>query len=295
MINLYESLKSHPGFSKQLNCKDLLFTHYECPQIERKERFYIQCNLIIYVISGRRIFHKNIKTWDLKEGVCVFIKKGTHISEKKEGDGWCVMAFFMPDNFLKQLINENSKNLPLTNLPEAGVDHILPLDINDLSRSFFSSMLPYFTQTPPPPENLLELKFKELILSLLSNKNKRFLSYLNNLRLDKYPSMEDIMQNNYTFNLTLAEYANLACKSVATFKREFKRIFKDTPAKWVQKKRLNLATELLENTTLKIEEITYDCGFENQTHFSRIFKEKMGISPSKFRTNSQAASLVNGE
>src|SRR5882672_10145222 len=103
MINLYESLKNHPGFSRQLNCNDLLFTQYECPQTVSKERFYIQCNLIIYVISGRRIFHKNRKTWDLKEGVCVFIKKGTHISERKEGDGWCVMAFFMPDHFLKQL------------------------------------------------------------------------------------------------------------------------------------------------------------------------------------------------
>jgi len=217
------------------------------------------------------------------------------MSERMEGDGWCVMAFFMPDHFLKELISENSKTLPLTNLPEAGVDHILPLDINDLSRSFFSSMLPYFSQTPPPPENLLELKFKELILSLLTSKNKRFLSYLNNLRNDKHPSMEDIMQNNYTFNLSLDEYANLACKSVATFKREFKKIFNDTPAKWVMKKRLNLATELLENTTLRIGEITYECGFENQTHFSRIFKEKIGVSPLQFRMNYQAASLVSGE
>ena len=294
MINLYTVLKNFPGFSKRLNCKEMLFTQYECPQIERKERFYLECNLIVYVISGRRMVHKNKKSWDLKEGVCVFIKKGTHISEMEEGDGWCVMAFFMTDNFLKQLINENKTNLPLTNLPEAAVDHVLPLDINELSKSFFYSMLPYFTQTPPPPENLLELKFKELILSLLSEKNKRFLSYLNNLCHDKQPSMEEIMQNNYTFNLTLVDYAKLTCKSVPTFKREFKKVFNDTPAKWVMKKRLNLATELLQNTTLSIGEITYDCGFENQTHFSRIFKEKIGLSPLQFRMN-QASSLVQGD
>src|SRR5438105_6337112 len=124
-------------------------------------------------------------------------------------------GFFIPDNFLKQLINENRNSLPLNSLPEASVDHVLPLDVNELSKSFFFSMLPYFTQTPPPPENLLELKFKELILSLLSNKeNGRFLSYLNNLANDKHPSMEEIMHNNYTFNLTLAEYAKLACKSI---------------------------------------------------------------------------------
>ncbi len=129
-------------------------------------------------------------------------------------------------------------------------------------------MLPYFTQIPPPPENLLELKFKELVLSLLSNKkNERLLSYLNNLSNDKSPSMEEIMHNNYAFKLTMAEYAKLNCKSIPTFKRDFKKIFKDTPAKWVMKKRLNLASELLQNTSLSIGEITYECGFENPNTF----------------------------
>ena len=267
----------------------MLFTNYDCPQADGKERFFIECNHIAYVVSGRRVFHKNQQSWDLKEGVCVFVKKGTHVAEREDGEGWCVMVFFMPDSFLKQLINDNRQSLSLVNLPEADVDHVLPLHVNDLSRSFFVSMLPYFSQTPAPPENLLELKFKELILSLLFNKeNNRFLSYLNNLCNDKQPSMEEVMQTNYAFKLTLAEYAKLTCKSIPTFKREFKKTFKDSPAKWVMKKRLNLASELLENTVMSIAEITFECGFENQTHFSRVFKERIGVSPSQFRTNRQS-------
>ena len=156
-------------------------------------------------------------------------------------------------------------------------------------------MLPYFTQTPPPPENLLELKFKELTLSLLSQKqNRQFLAHLYNLYQDKHPTLEEIVQNNYTFNLTLGDYAKLACKSVPTFQREFKKIFNDSPAKWVMKKRINLAIELLENTKLSISEITLECGFENQTHFSRIFKEKVGTSPLRFRMNLQTTSPLKG-
>lgn len=170
MINLFQVLKDNPGISKQLNCKGLLFTNYDCPQTDGKERFYIECNFIAYVISGRRIFHKNSKSWELTEGSCMFVKKGAHVAERENGEGWCVMVFFMPDDFLKRLINENRRSLPLADLPEAGVHYVLPLDVNELSKSFFFSMLRYFSQTPPPPENLLELKFKELILSLLSNK-----------------------------------------------------------------------------------------------------------------------------
>jgi AraC-like DNA-binding protein len=190
------------------------------------------------------------------------------------------MVFFMPDSFLSQVMHENWKSLPLENLPEPGSDHVLSLDVDDLSKSFFLSMPPYFSQEPPPPENLLELKFKELILCLLSNsKNKHLLAYLKNLANQKYQSLAEIMENNYTFNLTLGEYAKLACKSVPTFKREFKRIFNDTPAKWVLKKRLDLATDLLRRTSLSIGEIVFECGFENPTHFSRVFKIKWVSSP----------------
>lgn len=285
MVNLFEIFKTFPDLSRQLKCKDLLLTQYECPQRERREKFYLETNVVIYVISGRRTFLKDNHRIELSAGICVFLKRGTHIAEMEEGEGWCVMAFFMPDVFLKQLINENEKTLPLATSGEATTDHILPLEVNDLSRSFFLSMQAYFSQTPPPPENLVELKFKELILSLLSQKqNKPLLSYLNALRNDKHPTVADVVQNNYTFNLTLADYAKLACKSVPTFKREFRKIFNDSPAKWVMKKRLSLAAELLENTNKSVAEITYECGFENQTHFSRIFREKMGTSPLKFRS-----------
>ena len=292
MINLYQALKTYPDFSRQLVCKGMLFTNYDCPQTSDKEKFYVECSYIAYVISGRRIFHKNSKSWELKEGTCVFVKKGAHISEKPPQEGWCVMVFFIPDNFLKQLVNENRNSLSLVNLPAADEDMVLPLDANGLSEGFFFSMLLYFTQTPPPPENLLELKFKELVLSLLINKkNSHFLSYLCNLYDEGNPSLAEVMQNNFAFNLTLEEYAKLACKSVATFKREFKKTFNDTPAKWVLRKKLKFATELLENTSLTVGEICFECGFENQTHFSRVFKEKMSVSPLQFRTNLQTAGL----
>jgi len=285
MINLYEGLKTFPSLSKQLDCKGLLFTNYECPQPTDKETFFVECHFIAYVLSGRRIFHKNHSSWELKEGTCVFVKKGTHIAEKPVDEEWCVMVFFMPDNFLAQIINENRRALPLADLPEVSADHVLSLDVNDLSKSFFLSMPPYFSQVPPPPENLLELKFKELLLSLLTNKqNKHLLAYLNNICSDNPESIVDIMENNYTFNLTVAEYARLTCKSIPTFKREFKRVFKETPGKWILKRRLALAADLLRNTSLSIGQIVFECGFENQTHFSRVFKDKMGVQPSQFRS-----------
>ncbi len=85
VINIYETLKDFPGLAKKLTCKDLLFTQYDCPQVEREQKFYVECSFIAYVLSGRRVFRKEEKTWELSEGVCVFVRKGTHIAEKEEG------------------------------------------------------------------------------------------------------------------------------------------------------------------------------------------------------------------
>ena len=295
IINLFQGLKAYPSFYKQLTCNELLFTNYDCPQPEGKQSFFIEQNLILYVISGRRIFHKGVQTWEMSKGVCSFVKKGTHISERILDDSWCVMAFFMPDHFLRQLVMENRSRLKMSGLPQANLDHVLLLDLTKLSESIFHSMYAYFTQDPPPPDSMLELKFRELVLSLLINpKNDRLLAYFNQLSQGARPSLEEIMQENYSFHLTLSDFAKLACLSVPTFKREFRRVFKDAPARWVLRKKLDQAASLLTNSDLPIIEIAQECGFENQTHFSRVFRKKFGIAPSqwrrRFHTESQRTS-----
>ncbi len=284
MVNLLEVFRQYPALSRRLTCGDLLFTHYECPQRNRKERTYLEYNLIVYVISGRRIFHRNNRQYEMTEGVCMFIKKGTQISERPGDEGWCAMGFFLPDGFIKGLMNENLNKLPAYSLPGAQDEDILNLHINDLTRSFFSSMIPYFTMDPSPPENLVELKFKELVLSILADTNNgHLLSYFNWLREGKLPALEEIMEKNFTANLTIEEYSYLACRSTATFKREFKKLFHTTPAKWIMKRRVRLARELLENTSMTVGEIAFEVGFESHQHFSRAFKEHIGATPSQWR------------
>jgi AraC family transcriptional regulator, exoenzyme S synthesis regulatory protein ExsA len=286
MINLYQTVKQHPGYFKQLQCKEMLFTQYDCPQAERKETFFIECSYIAYVISGRRIFHKLGKTWDLSEGVSVFVKKGIHIAEKLGGDGWCVLVFFIPDNYLVQFFQQNKNSFAFNSAVTDATDHVLPLEINEVSKSFFYSMIPYFSQTPPPHEDLLELKFKELLFSILfNNQNLSLLSHLNTLASENYYRLQTIMEANFTSNLSLEQYALLACKSLPTFKRHFQATYHDTPASWIKKRRVQFASDLLHSSGSSIKDIAYECGFENHTHFNRVFKELKGVTPLAFRKN----------
>lgn len=292
MLNLYRALKSFPPFSRQLACRDMLFTNYDCPQEDSKASTFIEHNFILYVISGRRIFHQQKNSWELKEGSCAFVKPGGFVAEKPKGEEWCVMVFFVPDDFLVQLIKDNYNIFSLPDLSATNESSLMLLNVSELSQSFFSSILPYFTQNPPPPETLVELKFKELVLSLLVNPaNKHFLSYLNTLKNNSRVSVRQVMQNNFSFNLSIDDYAKLSCTSISTFKREFKKHFNDSPARWILKKRLDMAKDLLENTSLPVTEISIECGFENPTHFSRVFKEKTSMAPLQFRNSCQKNTL----
>lgn len=79
---------------------------------------------------------------------------------------------------------------------------------------------------------------------------------------------------------TLAKQAHL---SVSQFVRRFKAAFHTTPARYVQKIRLQHACRLLATTSVKIVNIAVDCGFHDHSHFTRNFTAAFGLSPGHYR------------
>ncbi|MBO4356406.1 MAG: helix-turn-helix transcriptional regulator [Clostridia bacterium] len=67
------------------------------------------------------------------------------------------------------------------------------------------------------------------------------------------------------------------------FEKRFKRITGLTPKDYLTSVRLEKAKEYLSSTEMKIEEISLICGFNDQCNFTRLFKKKLGCSPSEYR------------
>jgi len=97
--------------------------------------------------------------------------------------------------------------------------------------------------------------------------------------------LETVMSENYLYNLKVEEFAKLCGRSLSAFKREFKIIFDTTPSRWIKSKRLEQARILLIESDLNINQICYDCGFINSSHFIKSFKEKYRLPPHQFRSN----------
>lgn len=78
----------------------------------------------------------------------------------------------------------------------------------------------------------------------------------------------------------LAERNNL---SISSFKREFAKLYNDTPANYIKAKKLEKATELLLASTKRITEIAFDCGFNDLANFTKSFSEKYNTTPTNYR------------
>jgi AraC family transcriptional regulator, exoenzyme S synthesis regulatory protein ExsA len=284
MLNVYDAMLSDPGYFKQLCVKDALLLNYQCPQMERWVDLYTHYNHIIYTLEGKKIVSRPGISKELTEGSLIFLKKGAFNQGRFHDVEWKVIVFCISDNYLQRLFQEYRPQLPLQRLPSPSTESLIELQTDGLIQGYFYGLLPYFTLQPPPPENLLELKFRELILTILSNPgNAGLLSYLNGLSDYVKPPLPDIMEANFSYNLSLEEFARISQRSLTIFKKEFTQLFQTSPGKWLVRKRLDYARNLLVSSEKNVNEIACDCGFESATHFSRVFKEQFGRSPLQFR------------
>lgn len=287
MVNFYERVLQHPSYYRQFNCSESLITVFNCPLEARlmKSRFsdlWSQYNYLFYVIEGRKIWHTAHSSYDIGKETCVFVRKGAWIFENFLNNGFCVVLFFIPDEFIRTTLKMRSK--PIENVARK-FEPVMILDKTDTLSAYFLSISSYFNESHEPDTSLLELKFRELILTVADNpKNNELLSYFGSIMDEPHDaSLQHVMEENYCFNLKLEEYAQLCNRSLSTFKRDFQKIYNVTPGDWLLEQRLNHSYRLLRDCRKSISETAFESGFENASHFSRSFKNRFGTTPSSFK------------
>lgn len=281
MINMQDFITSTTQF-KKFEVDELLFAEFICPAEDGDSSAWWHNNFFGYVLAGEMVFKTPKRDYILKRGECYFAKKGSVISHHHNMEDYCELLVFVPDDFIKQVVLKY-KMPSVTPSAEDKSDTIILLGADDILESYFHSLLTYFPQAAPPPETLLKLKFEELIVNILANNKYIPLKcYFNGLCRSVKPSIKEIMEANFFSNLSLDEFARLCGRSLSAYKQEFNTIFQITPGKWLLEKRLEYSRYLLETTDFSVDEICVVSGFENRSHFIRVFKTKYGITPGKF-------------
>ena len=164
---------------------------------------------------------------------------------------------------------------------------------NELIEKYMNNLFVYFDNPTLIDEELAILKLKELVMILLkSEQYESVQSFFQQIFSPGILEFTSIIENNIFSNISIDQLAFIANKSLSSFKREFKKIYKDTPARYIKKRRLHYAAELLQNMDESIGRIAFQCGFQDPTTFSTVFQSEFGISPSQYRLTKNSKKLA---
>jgi AraC-like DNA-binding protein len=280
---MYDEIRGNLHFNK-FTVGELLFVEYKCPLEQETAGVWTPMDYFVHVLSGKKTWRTTEGTWIAEQGQTLFFKKGACVLHQDFKDDFCVMVFFVSDDFIRDVVREVSGQL--SGRHDGGALRKTAMIVNgDVTlATYFQSMLAYFTGTAKPSETLLTLKLKELIVSiLLGHNNPELAAYFQSLLKSAAPPLSHIMETNFSYNLALEEFARLSHRSLSTFKRDFRKYYNQPPGRWLLQKRLEYSAVLLKNPALNVSQVALDCGFEDLSHFSRAFKEKFGTSPVNYR------------
>lgn len=281
MVNDY---KKHDLYGKTLIQKIELTPpfKFDFPVTEQACFLYVLKGEFQYVVDEQQV---NVPTNYSLFLNCIHSGKQVQNSNM-ESNCEIVIVTFYPE-ILKKIYD---RELPLVlQSPKNIVSNKSSEKINNdfLIQKYIEGLLFYFENPSLINEDILILKVKEIILLLSQTQNSEAVQLIiSQLFSPTTYTFKQIIEAHLFSQLTMEELAQLNNLSISSFKREFTKIYHDTPANYIKTKKLEKAAELLLMSDQRITEIAFDCGFNDLANFTKSFTGKYAVTPTNYRLKS---------
>jgi AraC-like DNA-binding protein len=239
---------------------------------------FIPEHTFTYLVKGTIVAYDGIKEHVLNTGEAAISQRNRLAKYTKQPDNNEFRKIYIPfdQEFLKSF-NKGEQYQPTGKKP---ANTFVRINKNTLVDSFIGSLTPYFNESGVLEPKFLDIKRHELLLILLKIDRELadiFFDFGDPEKID----LEEFMNRNFRFNVTIDRFAYLTGRSLSGFKRDFEKIFNATPSHWLVQKRLEEAHYLISKKGKRPSDIYLDIGFEDLSHFSFAFKKLFGQSPSE--------------
>jgi len=249
---------------------------------------FLECFL---VISGEGRHRTGKNHLDLKAGDLVFLNvTQPHSIEPLSGDFTVAMVVFLPRVIgIADTVLENSERLkyfaflsPFIN--EKNCNGCLLLALSEHEQHIFSLFFLHMAELQYNPSE----RSKEMMINNLKN----ILLSANMLAGQKirignvnFQSAFDYINQHFKEEIVLDAIAKAAGISPSYFSSLFNKVTGKSIRSYINELRISAACELLCESSLNISNIAYTVGYENVTHFNRLFKKITRFSPKQIRRN----------
>lgn len=274
----------NPETFQSLQIQDMMFVAYRSDVYPERNEVFFEEHAVIYVLEGEKKFVSPTQDLHVQKGKILFFQRGCYSMNESLDANYRSLVFFFPEKLLKEFV---SQHLGIFTDVHGGINPAIPSDESILTltasstfSTFIQSLLPYFGVRTPFLNDLLRLKFQELLLHLLALDSS---GKLRSLLLRIYQGQKtdlDYLMNTYLLKpLSMHELARLSGRSLSAFKRDFEAHFHTSPGHWIRNRRLEHAHFLLRNTDKNVSEVSMEIGYESVSHFIKAYKQLYGTTP----------------
>ncbi|MGY3211856.1 helix-turn-helix domain-containing protein [Mucilaginibacter sp. HD30] len=272
--------------SAELQFGEVPFALFKTEKNIQQRSIFLTEHMLIFVLKGHKKLHfpDRVIEVDLKQ--VILLKRGVHVlSECVAGNQpYECIVIFVKDSFIRRFLHDHVNGKQSPQLP---VTDYLIIPSSPLLDSFKAQYKCYFDQDVTHLKEIMDVKLQELFLLLSgSSLKKQVLSFLHSALAEHQLSLDYLMRRYLLQQLSIGQLARVSGRSLAKFKRDFQREFQCTPRQWINQERLAYSSILLHNTNDSVAEIAYAAGFDNVSHFIKLFKRQFGFTPNAARTES---------
>ncbi|NAS30417.1 AraC family transcriptional regulator [Flavobacteriaceae bacterium R38] len=220
-----------------------------------------------------------------KNPIITFIYQGGDIEfrEKKSYERKAGEFFFYPSNqpHKTELRKEFSQNLNIEFKENSFSNEFLfsrqiLYSINDIDAKFIAlKLLQELYINDSLSSNSIDLLVFDLISSSLKDKTKYKPKWIEILF--------ELLNDRWQEQISLLELSDILNVHSVTISKQFRKYFNCTYGEYMRKLKVNNSIDLIKASNLPLLDIAYYCGFADQSHFSRSFRQYTGFTPSEFR------------
>lgn len=242
--------------------------------------------LFAHVINGHSKIYAPVKSVELFTGDSLIMKCDNFVNNwfpNQDNSFTEVIIFELEPETLQYIYNNHLPDF-LQKPTLAETSSLKRIPPNEMLIRFAKGISHYIDQPQLMKEELLKVKTRELIFLLMQvDHDASIKGILSTLFNHNDYNFKQIIEAHIFENLNLEDLAFMAGLSLSSFQRKFKALYKTTPRKYINSKRLDRARNLLAKPDVRIKEIAYSCGFQDVAYFSNAFSAAFSTSPSDYR------------
>jgi len=235
-----------------------------------------------YMYQGNALFETMFESYNVDEGCGFLAFPNEQVKQIANSDPSSYFYFGFKGNKAKEIVNTASMTVR-----SPVITHM------DIKRAV--AIMNGFLVLGARDSNMATMEAHALFYEMIT-----FWAHENNRTLDRKKSLRHrtvqetyidkaltYIEQNYNKNIQVSHVADFLNINPSYFSRIFKNEFHMTASSYLQQFRLEAAKNLLTNSSLTVNQIAIETGFEDSTYFISIFKKKYNVTPKQFRDQSK--------